>query len=341
MSHKFFLLYFVLSVFISCRGAVLAQGSDTLKTSSGDQLIGEIESMQKSVLVFSTDYADDDFQIEWDKILGISTGREYFVNDRQGNLYDCLIRPASSDSLILQTPTGSIKKAFEEIVEIRTKNERIIDKIDFDIHLGYTFTRSDETHQIVLRSNAGYRAAKWYLGSSFNSFTTISASTSSRRVDADVNAGLSLSRNWYLIGIFDLLTSEVLDLDLRTTTSLAIAHYLIRNNQANLFMFAGVTFNNEVFDRSESSSQRSMEALLGGQAEIFGLDHFSLLSQVYVFPSVTESKRIRINSNLDLNWDLTKRIDLKLGFTLNYDQRPPENAENLDYVFSLTLGWEF
>lgn len=341
IKSKFFIIHLVLIWLVFPGWNAFAQAPDTLLTQSGDQLIGKVKSMSKSVLVFGTAYSDADFRIEWKKIRGLSTGRAYIVQDQDGNIYDCLIRFGSRDSLVLQTSLARFKKAFPEIVEIRPIYKELKDLLDLDIHFGYTFTKSDNTHQLVLRSNIRYRGKKWNLAARINSFNTIRSSISSRRVDANLDGRYNFGHNWYLFSIVDLLSSEELSLDLRTTTSLGVGNYLVRTNDFFVFVLAGATFNNEVFDRSESLSQRSAEIVFGGEAELFGIRKFSLLSQFYAFPSVTESQRVRLNSHLDLTWDLYKKFDLKLGFSLNYDNRPLEEGENLDYVFSLTLGWAF
>ncbi len=44
---------------------------------------------------------------------------------------------------------------------------------------------------------------------------------------------------------------------------------------------------------------------------------------------------------IDVGLDLTKANNIKLGFTLNHDNRPVEDASEIDYVFHTGFGWEW
>ena len=73
---------------------------------------------------------------------------------------------------------------------------------------------------------------------------------------------------------------------------------------------------------------------------MFNMGDLSLLTSLYVFPSLTESGRIRSDFKFDLKYDLPLDIYIGVGYTLNYDNQPVEGASESDYVFQTTVGWE-
>ena len=59
------------------------------------------------------------------------------------------------------------------------------------------------------------------------------------------------------------------------------------------------------------------------------------------YPGITEKGRWRIDGNLNIKYDLPLDFYIKLGGSLNYDNRPPEDASELDYVIQAGVGWEW
>ena len=74
----------LLLIFISL--CVYAQ-NDSLVFKNGNIIVGEIKSMDRGVVVVSTDYSDSDFKIEWDKIITIRTVSIFFIRFLNSNSY--------------------------------------------------------------------------------------------------------------------------------------------------------------------------------------------------------------------------------------------------------------
>ena len=52
---------------------------DSLVFKNGNVMVGEIKSMDRGVVVVSTDYSDSDFKIDWSEIQGINTKTLFFI----------------------------------------------------------------------------------------------------------------------------------------------------------------------------------------------------------------------------------------------------------------------
>jgi len=102
----------------------------------------------------------------------------------------------------------------------------------------------------------------------------------------------------------------------------------------------GGVWNDESFTDETIESKSSQEAFIGCQLEVFDISDLDLLTNVVVYPSLSESGRVRMDFKFDLKYDLPLDFYINLGFTLNYDNQPVEGAAESDYVLQTSFGWE-
>lgn len=330
---------FLLLIFFWTTG--LAQGPDSLFTKSGELLTGEIQSMNRAILVLETSYSDSDFRIDWEEVEWVSTEGKYKIYDTEGGQFIGKLGPGGdcTDCLVIYTSNDTITRKFADIVVITEAQESFKDRLKLGIHLGYNYTKASRTQQFTTRSSAGYIGDKWDISSALNAYDTRLDSTSTSRNDANINLRVSLRNNWYGFGNINWLSSDEQELDLRTTASTGVGNFVVRNSNSYLYLFGGLTFNNEDFLGEDGVESQSFEGLLGGQLELFGFSDISLDSKLYAYPSITEKSRIRTTFSVDLKWEFISDFELMAGFSLNYDSKPPGDTEKSDYVLSLTLGW--
>jgi hypothetical protein len=60
-----------------------------------------------------------------------------------------------------------------------------------------------------------------------------------------------------------------------------------------------------------------------------------------MFFSLSQSGRVRFNSNTTFSWELVKNFRLNINPYLNYDNQPPEGNSNYDYGTSVGLTFYF
>jgi hypothetical protein len=297
--------------------------------------------MSKAVMTFETDYSDSDFKIEWEKIKSLKTTQNYRVQGNGGEIYVGLIEYGieSPESFVIFTDTGKVYKDFYSIAEISEVDEKFIDKLRLGINVGYSYTKASGSQQISVRSNAGYVTDMWTLSSSINSFDTRIGDVVTSRSDANINFRHLFANNWFALANVDWFNSEEQQIDLRTTAAVGLGNYLVRNIDMVFLLYTGAAYNNEAFTNSEEDNLQSYEAFLAGEYDLFGAEDLDILTSFIAYPSLTEKDRVRAVYKLDFVWDLIYDFEAKLGFTLNYDSNPPNDAEKSDYVVSFTLGW--
>jgi hypothetical protein len=78
----------------------------------------------------------------------------------------------------------------------------------------------------------------------------------------------------------------------------------------------------------------------GTEINLFDTGDLSLLSSLYVYPSLTETGRFRSDCKLDTKYEFVNDFYVKFNITLNYDNKPAIVGNETDYVYGISFGWE-
>jgi putative salt-induced outer membrane protein YdiY len=150
---------------------------------------------------------------------------------------------------------------------------------------------------------------------------------------------LLLPKSWFLYISAKFLQSDEQKLDLRTTTNAGAGHFIVNTNKVYFSTQGGIVWLNEKF-MDDTPIRNSLEASLGIELNLFDIEDFSLLTNAYLYPSITERGRTRLDFKIDLKYDLPKDFYIKLGYTHNFDNQPAAGASKHDFVLNATFGWE-
>ncbi|MGA9269513.1 MAG: hypothetical protein WBV45_02745, partial [Lutimonas sp.] len=93
---------YILLLFLTFAGIKSWAQKDTIKLINEDVLVGEIEKLDKNVLIFSTAYSDSDFKIEWDKVLELKSQRTFIMAFSDGDRYTGQLNSATDKDKTLR-----------------------------------------------------------------------------------------------------------------------------------------------------------------------------------------------------------------------------------------------
>src|SRR5699024_8474860 len=123
------------------------------------------------------------------------------------------------------------------------------------------------------------------------------------------------------------------DINLRTLAKQGLGKRILMSRNLYWTIQGGATYNNENFKTfSAKNFKNSAEAFLGTVLNIYDLRDFSFLMEATAYPSITSSRRLRFDLSADLQYDLPIHLFIKLGYTLNQDNRPVDNGQSTDYI---------
>ncbi|MBN3521436.1 DUF481 domain-containing protein [Algoriphagus lutimaris] len=335
--------------------------TDSLILKNKDVIIGEIKSMDRGVLTIETDYSDSDFKISWDGIAQLYSNTKYLITLSNGKRYNGKVNSVGDGVISIDTYDpdnllplrkkrrntgtediggGTIEVDINEIVYLNALDEGFWSRLSANIDLGWSLTKANNLRQFNIRSGLGYLADRWKANGSYNSLrSTQDEIDPVKRTDADFNFNFFLPKDWYLLYNITFLSNTEQLIKLRTGNKIGIGNYLVHNNKSYFGFQVGVNYNNErYFD--DTPSRRTGEGFVGAELNMYDIGDLSLFSQVVAYPSFSESGRFRTDFKMDVKYEFFSDFYVKLGTTMNYDNRPIEGATTLDYIFQTTVGWE-
>jgi len=317
--------------------------NDTLVVNTGDELVGEIKTMQKSTVKMETDYSDSDFMIEWDKVTEIYSDRMFVVNTDEGDRYYGKIRTdVNNKSMVIVTEdTTKHLVKITDIVYLTQVDKNFISRLSASIDIGFSLAKSNNLTQLYINTLLGYLTEYWTAKITYNGLSSPQDNVDpTTRNEGAVSFIYFLPDDWFAIASYSLLQNDEQKLKLRSIVQTGIGNYIVRTNSIYLSTAIGAAWNNENYTEPDLPSRNSAEGFAGIELNIYDIGDLDLLTNLVVYPSFTDKGRIRSDFSFDLKYDLPLDIYFKLGYLLNYDNQPVEGASDVDYLFQTSVGWE-
>ncbi len=328
-----FLLFFTLALHAQQDSAIFI---------NDDYITGSVESMDRGIIVFSTDYSDSDFQIEWEKVKEIYTTTIFVVTLTDGTEHIANIRTTSPGRLrILPEEGDPIEVGTEEVVNLNPVNYGFLDRLSANIDVGYSFTKAQNITQLSVRSSVGYEAPQWSTDVSFNTIQSNQDGVDpTKRIDGAINFRYNLPARLYALATVAMLSNTEILLDLRANSQGGLGAYLVRTNSAYWGAKAGINRNFERYT-DPVNDRESWEGFLGTELNLYDIGDLSLLTSIMLYPGITEHGRWRSDMSFDIKYEFPMDFYISTGFSLNWDNQPVAGADPTDYVFVAGFGWEW
>ena len=316
--------------------------NDTIQLKNNAVLVGELKSLDKGVLIIETDYSDNDFKVEFNKVTGLIIERKCIIiltdgRRRFGNI-------KTNDKGIVEITSEKDKVEhfkLNEIVSLTEVNNIFWNRFKGSIDLGFNFTKANSDTQFTINGGLDYTDKNWLSKgkiSVLNSDRDDAEKT--KRTDASLQLIRILPRKWYLLTDVSFLSNTEQALDGRITPSLGMGKFIISTNKLYLGVTLGYSYNIENYVDS-SLDKNSSELFLSSGFNMFDFKDIDLQSGVKLYPSLSEKGRFRTDFDLTLKYDLPYDFYIKMGFTLNFDNQPAVDGNEFDYIFTSGFGWEF
>lgn len=317
--------------------------TDSLILNNGNVIIGEVKSLTKNVIAIETDYSDSDFKIEWNGIKEIYTERTFIIHLVGGNHVTGTISTASPTTLHIKGEEVDLIIDKSSIVYLDEFGNNFLSNFYATIELGVNLTKANNFKQFSVGATAGYLQENWSLDMNYSDLRSSQDDVEDiKRTSGGLEYRYLLPKNWFLSASASLLSNTEQSLELRTLGKLGTGYFPIKNNVLYWNFGAGLSINNEDYTPPlDSVNVLSYEAYIGTEINLFNVSDFSLISNVFVYPSLTQSGRVRLDYMINTKYELPLDFYVGLNFTLNYDNQPAEAGKEVDYVFGATFGWDW
>lgn len=311
---------------------------------NGDHITGEVKRLERGKLRFKTDSMGT-VEIEWNDIAEVTSKDRFEVEDETGEKYYGALSPTEqADTVEVRGQEAVTDLPHPEVVRITPIKSTFWGRLDGSLNLGFSFTQANDSTQLNFDGDASYRTRNHLSKLSWSSITDDrNDGDSINRQDLTWTRTRYRRHRWFNVWLAQAQSNEELGLDLRLLAGGGAGRYFLQTNE-NLFQASlGLAASREN-SADVASDQTSLEALLSAQFQKFIFDdpETDITTTLTLFPSLTESGRVRAELNVRLKREVVEDFFWNLSLLHSFDNQPTvEGAEKNDIAVTTSLGWSF
>ena len=320
-------------------GAAEAQKTDSVWIRNGDRITGEVKSLSRGLLKYSTDDLGT-ISIEWDKVARINTTTILEVQLRSGRKFYGSLGSGPGGSLVL----GADTLPLAETVAMVPIEERHLSRLTGYLDLGFSYQKAHKTAQLSSGARVVYRAPTVETALELTTFLEDrDDAPRTSRFTGSLTERLFPANRWSAGVVLGYDRNDELDLAGRARLVGFGTRTLTQSNQAELRASAGLVLIREEYFSTDSTTG-GVEGLLATAFRAFRYDHPKLDGYVSVqaFPSLSIPGRVRLQADLRLSYELVEDFMLTGTVFDSYDSKPQAaGAEKNDFGTTLAITWTF
>ena len=325
-----------------------AAKTDIVYLKNGDRITGEVKSLDRAILEFSTDHMGTVF-IEWENILEVvsSTGQTIELANGQ-RFYGPLAKPEGREMVTVNTEQGPVGLSIVDVVSMYPVEAGFWDRLDISANLGFSWDKASDVGKYSIGIDTELRNPRFLSRASFMSEITTQedrdSTKSTKRAKLDASHIVFRRDKRYHTIWGNMERNDGLGLDLRVVAGAGYGFLPVRDQRNWLALGFGLAVNQE--KPTEGEAQTSLEA-----AGVLRYSYFkysnpkrSFNSDLSVFPSLTESGRWRATFNTDFRLEFITDLFWKLTLYASYDSDPvtqDETASKSDYGVTSSFSYKF
>ena len=324
--------------------SAFAEKTDIVLLINGDDVTGEIKSLEFGSLRYSTDSMGT-VSIDWEDVVRLTSDQSLQIELSDGDRYFGRLGETEENyHVAVITPSATYEFASDEIVRITPidTSQRFIDRLDGSLGLGFTTQKSSEVTTLNMSTDVSYRTT----GYSVNFEANASLTAQPEREDSKrVNTSFSyqkLGRNrWFSDWYSNYDVNDELGIEGRVSLGGAYGRYFVQSNVNQFSLTAGIQATVERVSGSEGTDKvpegRIQLRYLHRNPKRDG----SVRLTMTAFPLIEELDVFRAETDLTFRRELVDDLDLDISFWHSYQSDPPIDAANSDYGITTSLAFSF
>ncbi len=330
---------------LACAGPAWADKTDMVYLRNGDRVTCEIKNLERGRLKVSTDSMST-LYIEWKDILRVSSKELYIIEMEDGSRVEGSLAATDAENQLLlhhEDQQQLVDMAAVVWLDPLKLDARRVKRWDGSISAGFDKTKANDDTSLSASFDARRRAETFQLSldASMHSRSQDGAEDSLRASMNGVYRGL-LEDRWYWAALGSFERNDELGIDLRTLAGAGYGRFLVQTGRTLWSLTGGLAVVNEQRAGNEDA-ETNLESFFNTDYEFFTYDtpKTTLTTSFTVFPSLTDSGRVRANLDVALRRELITDLFIELSVYDSYDSKPPEDAAENDYGIVTSLGYTF
>jgi hypothetical protein len=322
----------------------VSQTRDTIVFYNGQVLIGDIRNGQFGEITIN-DIDLKLLQVKQYKIRWLNTDNRFRLQTNDKTEYTGRLNKSGKDGWvdIILDDGDTILTQITNISLIIALEKKFLVGLDGSLTAGFSYAKSSDLGQTNLSSSIHYASNKFdYLVSASLNGSIDSSKYSRDREDMGLFVTRNTGPSWFVAVNFSYQRNLELNIARRYQEIIGGGNKLFVRQSWTLLATSGLAFNQEKSTGGVSSGLL-LEIPLSLRFNFFKYRHpnIQITSIQSVFFSLSQSGRVRFNSNTTFSWELVKNFRLNINPYLNYDNQPPEGNSNYDYGTSIGLSFTF
>ena len=138
-----------------------AQKTDTLHLRNGDRVVGEVKSLSRALLSYSTDNMQT-ISVEWDAVAAVVSRNRFEVQLQSGDKHYGRLTTAPAGYLVVTSASTTTADTLPLglVVHIVPMDRKFWSRLDGYVDLGFTYQRANHSVQLTFGSEVVYRGPK-------------------------------------------------------------------------------------------------------------------------------------------------------------------------------------
>jgi hypothetical protein len=324
--------------------------TDLVRMKNGDRITGEIKGLTRGLLTLKTEFLGT-LDVEWVHVAEVQSSHLFILETADGERhFGSISKGEETEGVISLSDADRAERRsipLLTIVRLDQLENTFVDRLQGILSAGLNYTRASDVVQYSLGAGMTYRSRRRSLSLEANSNLT---SQRSEEVDAtsqrhSLRFGYRelLQDHWFWTGLGEVSQNKDLGIALRTLAGGGGGRSLIQTHRSLLSALGGVVVSREDVAGSDDVVE-SYECLAGLDYQLFDVDspETDIAMTLMLWPSLTESGRVRADVQARLRRELIKDFFLELSFYHSYDSKPPSaEAEKNDWGFVTSAGYRF
>ena len=327
--------------------AVANRKTDVVTLYNGDRVTGEIKSVTAGILEFGTDGMGT-VEIEWQEIATLESEYHYEFRTSDGERLFGSIDPARlPGQFVISDLYGTHEFGWLEIVEVRPIEDTVAERLNIYLSAGYSYNKASSVGQTTFNTRVSYEDED--SRNNLTARTTITdtdeGTTSSNRADINRQTWTDRTR-WFRTIFANYESNDELDLEHRIGAGAGVGRYFLDTNESRWLGVIGAQVINEKplrgADGESTSNSQDVELILTTHYDAWRLNtpELDLQLRFTLYPSVTESGRVRSDTDLVMRWEIIEDLFFDITAWATTDNEA-ESERTVDYGITTGVGWEY
>ena len=333
-------------VLLSCMQCVVA--NDEIHLTTGDQLIGEVTSINSQYVTIDTAFAKQ-LKIEHELIKKLNTESKVVLVFEDGRVLESVLLKESDGVIQHESVDGIMPLMISDLVEnpeqmLALKNSQADEaeiKYSGNIDIGLSKTSGNEDDE-------DYHASLMLQARTLKNRYTLEAAKTIEKNDGDKTQDETygslqydrfINEKWYAFASASFEEDLEEQLNLRSTYSLGSGYQFFEEDDLTLKTELGFAYVDEDFDEDDDNNYAGGRWAI--DYEHAWLQWLGFFHSQQGFFSMENINDMNIRSSTGFKFPLNDFINAKLEANVDWNRSPAEGATGTDKEYIFTLGYKF